>query len=381
MDQRKTNSQETKKYYDVETIEQICDYLFSTINLTRFNYTIIELESQLSILHEKQYFVSPNYAGNSCLLIFTKIKNKFVSCMINRKTLGYTKEKTDIKNLEIYPVNIKLDKNVYDGTIIDGTFTHNIRAREKMFIITDIYYLKGKKLVDASLKCKYHTIQGYIENNLKVEESSDLKFLINKLYSITYEDIIKIKSDCEQSMGIAVKGYTFYPNISNTKLIFLNQNGQPKFKKQEEVKNNNVNNNINNTSFNNKSEVKKIIENKKPNIKYICKTDEPIYAILDIRKTESVDCYNVFCCEKLDDNKIKVKKLGSAYIKDKDTSFICRSILEHKKGGKALMKCVYNQKMDKWEPIEEEKIKKLPDDLSYINKFFTILIDSDEDSE
>jgi hypothetical protein len=376
MDQRKINSHETKKNYDVETIEQICDYLFSTINLTRFNYTIIELESQLSMLYEKHYFVSPNYSGNNCLLIFTKIKNKFISCMINRKTLAYTKEKTDIKNLEIYPVNIKLDKNVYDGTIIDGTFTHNVRAREKMFIITDIYYLKGKKLVDASLKCKYHTIQGYIENNLKKEESTDLKFLINKLYPITYDNIIKIKSDCEQSMGISVKGYTFYPNISNTKLIFLNQNGQTKFKKVDEIKNNN----IINTSLN-KVEEKKIIENKKPKIKYICKTDEPIYATLDIRKTDSVDCYNVFCYEKLDDNKIKLKKLGTAYIKDKDTSFICRTILEHKKGGKALMKCVYNQKMDKWEPLEEEKIKKLPDDLNYINKFFTILIDSDEDSE
>ena len=102
--------------------QQLVNYIYNAIDISRFKYELLQYETELHQLLEKKYFLSVNFSGSNCLLIFPKIKNMNHSCLIDRKTLSYNQQKVNINNVTTYPVNLKLDREIYEGTIFDGIF-------------------------------------------------------------------------------------------------------------------------------------------------------------------------------------------------------------------------------------------------------------------
>lgn len=362
--------------YNLNITQQLINYIYSTVELSRFKYKIIEYESDLNILTKQKHFLSANFNGTNCLLVFTKIRDKFYSFMVDRKTLTYNQNQIKFDSVKIMPVNIRLDNNIYNGTIMDGIYIQNKRTNGKIFVITDIYYFNGKNLTNDDLKHKFMNVTAYLESNLKVDDKlNNIKLTINRLYEPT--EILKLITDMEKSKGFDFKGYIFYPSKSGTKLIFLNNdNKQPINKNQQ-------NENLNETELSKLVDSKNTVSNKKKYI-YICKTNETIYATLEIRKTLSPDVYNVFCTDKEiinGKNCLKLKKLGIALVPDKTCSSVCKNIFNTKLNGKALMKCKFNSEKNKWIPIEEDKQSKYPNLLSDIEKNLELIVESESDEE
>lgn len=371
------NNKNTGEIQNLDMAKEIINYLYSTIDLSKFKYKIIEYESDLLNLTKQKHYVSANFNGNNCLLIFTKIKDNYYSLMVDRKTLTYSINQIKLNSIKMYPVNIRLDNSIYDGTIIDGIFVLNKKSKSKVFIITDVYYFRGKNMMDDNIQHKFMNVTTYLENNFKHDDKmNNLILTINKLYEPT--NINKLVDDMERSKGYDFRGYVFYPDKSGTKLIFLNTD-------EDEVHTiENVKQNIKEITDQGSKKENMEMSKRKKKFKYVCKLDGPIYSTLEIRKTDFPDVYYVYCADKEiinNKNMIKIKKLGIALIPDKNTSVICKNILNSKINGKALMKCQFNSDKSKWIPLEESKSNKIPTMLYDIEKELEIVVYSDSDEE
>ena len=52
--------------------QQLVNFIYDKINLSNFKYDSLEVESELPQLISKTYYVSANFSGSSCLLVFAK---------------------------------------------------------------------------------------------------------------------------------------------------------------------------------------------------------------------------------------------------------------------------------------------------------------------
>jgi hypothetical protein len=204
--------------------KQILDYVYKT-DISKFKYKLLQYETDLQQLVLQKFYVGANFTGSNCLLIFTKINDKYCSYLIDRKTLSYTYDKIDMQKVKITKINIKLEPSIYMGTIMDGVY---ITTRdEKVFIINDIYSFRGDDFTNTQINSKLLTVVGYLNSNYsKPDKTDDIKLSVNKLYPLEktehlMNNIIPNKKD------IVAKGVCFYPEISNVKYIYLfnNDNG------------------------------------------------------------------------------------------------------------------------------------------------------------
>jgi hypothetical protein len=176
---------------------------------------------------------------------------------------------------------------------------------------------------------------------------------------------------------VQIRGITFYPHISGTKLIFLFNNDNKQIIQKQFTQNKQHNVSTNNNPINDLPKKNKI------NISYVCKTDEPIYAVLDMRKTDITDVYKLFAVEKVNkDGKeiLRTKKMGIAYIPTDKCSSLCKNVTSTKPT-RLLMKCQFIQDKNKWMPIEEELKLKVPTLITEIEKKMDIIEEADSDSE
>ena len=91
--------------YSQSAIKEIIDYIYCSLDLGNYKYSILEYDSQLSSLTQQKYYVSANFVGTNNLLIFIKIRQNFYSCMIDRKTLAYRSDQVKLDQVKIFPIN------------------------------------------------------------------------------------------------------------------------------------------------------------------------------------------------------------------------------------------------------------------------------------
>ena len=68
-----------------QTKQQLINFIYKNVNLSMFKYDTLEVESELPQLISKTYYVSANFSGSNCLLVFAKIKEKFHIFLVDRK--------------------------------------------------------------------------------------------------------------------------------------------------------------------------------------------------------------------------------------------------------------------------------------------------------
>jgi hypothetical protein len=348
----------------------IINYIYNNIELSNYKYKIIEYESDLNILLNQKHYVSANFTGTNCFMIFTKNKDKYISSIIEKKQLTYNKEQVNYDNVKIYPCNIRLDKSVYNGTIIDGIFFINKRTKEKYFIITDVFMFCGENFENDFLDNKLLIIDTFLNKTLvKDKYINNINIIVNKLYEIS--DIQTLLEDIEKSKGFETKGIVFYPEKSGVKVIFLNNTNTPTITSsptqiptqlESEIIQKKLDNNIS------------IPKNKI--IKFVAISNNTIYATFEMRKTELVDVYNLYYIEK-NNNITILKKLCIAYLPDIKVSILCKNIMESKKSGRALVKCIFNDEKGKWIPTEEDNNAKLPINIIELKNRVEIIIDEE----
>lgn len=326
--------------------ESLLKYIYNVIDLSNYKYKLIEYEYDLQLLKEKKYYVSPNYNGIHGLLVFIKIKDKFLSFIIDRKTLTYNINQIDYNKVKMIPIFYKLEENIYNGTIFDGVLLYNNIDGKKVFVINDIYYLMGKDMSKNIIINKILNISTYLETIKNDRINNNITFVSNKLYEL--KDIQQLVNMYipKSKYNRSIKGISFYSEYSGTKLIYLYNNCA-----QEIVS---VDNNI-----------EKINQIKQFNIKLNVGLKT---AIFKMKKTDIVDVYNLFLGQKINENNkklFKYKKICIAYIPTKECSFFCKNIFEH--SNELLVECNYCKEKDKWIPFKLITERKRPDLIDSIN--------------
>ena len=206
---------------DLQMKNLIISKIYEMIDLSKFKYRLIETIEDMEIFNKFEYSLSANYAGTNCLLVFLKINDTYHSFLVDRKTLSYNFSQLNLSNVNIIPIKVRIDRSIYDGTIFDGIYIENPRTGERTFIINDFYYFCGTNTTHDKLQSKIGTIAEYIPKNIKDDPLiNDILITVNRLYS--YGDIEKLVYKIIPKVnGYVIKGITFHPEISGTKLIYL----------------------------------------------------------------------------------------------------------------------------------------------------------------
>ncbi len=351
--------------------KSIIDYVYSTVDIYKFKYKLLENSSDLSNFQENKFLISANFSGFNYLLVFCKIKGRNYSCFIDRKTLSFNQAHLKYESINVIPVNYYLENNIYNGTIIDGIYIKHDKKREKIYVITDVYYFRGKSTELDKLNEKLFSIEKYLEYNLK--NNKNVILTTNKLYNL--EDIDKlIYEDIKTTRDFHIRGISFYPEISGTKLIYVFNDELDKkiLNKESTVISDDII----------KPELTKYVDKKKIIVKYTVneknKKTKEINFNLELRKTDISDVYKIYCVDEvLKNNKniLKIYKLGIAYIPTKEISIMCRDILS--KSPRAMFQCKFDESKNKWIPIKNID-SCVPDKISDIRKILDITEESEE---
>lgn len=392
-----------------ETNRELIKYIYSTVDIAQFKFDIIRYEQQLSKMISSTHFISPNYSGKNSFLVFTKIKTKYYSFMIDRRQLSYTLDKVKMDEIYVNHCNVDVDLAIYDGTILDGIYIR--RGSQHEFIVTDVYSFKGTDYTNNKLDHKLFELEMYFDNiNSQIRYIKDrinakinLEMKINKLHKLT--DIKNFLNtslkECEKTYQI--RGICFYPEQSGTKLIFLNNNGNEnnddigerisdshnRSNTHEQFPKKMIKDKDTDDNFDDLSKTvlpkEKVLQKSKNIIKqvFVSTTNEPVYAILEMQVTKTADNYKLFALEReIDGTKIKLKKcqMDIAYIPNMKKSQWCRDITTASPKGCVFVKCIWRDTKSKWEPMELKTDVKLPSLIDDIRKDIVEMEKSDSDS-
>lgn len=359
-----TDSPDTNsEYADPQIKLQLLSYLYRKLDVSRYKYRLLEFEKDLEQLKNTK-FVSPNYNGINSLLVFTKLKDKFYSFTVDRRTLRYNLKQIDLSTIKLLPINIRLDESIYDGTVIDGVILYNNpnkdRRKKKIYVINDIYMFQGNLCSAEIMTNKILNINAYLNHNYKKDNQfNNVEFIVNTFYELKDMGHLVNTNIPKSTYRNSIKGIAFFPERSGTKLIYLYSNCTD-MKKDLTV----ADNDIKSTS------PKEKVEIRKPKI--IAPT-EAIEAVFRMKQTEVVDVYSLYLSkiiEKDDKKFVKYVKYGIAYIQTVECSYFCKDLFKSEGKDVVLVKCKYIPDKNKWVPFVQAIDKKLPDNYDDVHKHF-----------
>jgi hypothetical protein len=226
------NKEFKDNYYDrfKDINRELIQYIYQTIDISQYRYDVLKYENQLNKFITGTYYVSPNFNGRNSFLVFTKMRGKYYSFLVDRKQLSYTLDKVRFDEVYIHHCNVEIDISLYNGTIFDGVYIK--RGQYHEFIITDVYIFKGADFRETKINHKLFEIEMYLKNinsqisfiRERINAKINLELRVNKLH-----DVINIRQfvnnelkQCETTHQI--KGVCFYPEVSGTKLIHISDN-------------------------------------------------------------------------------------------------------------------------------------------------------------
>ena len=162
---KKFNKKQNYQFRFINNFDEkklIIDYLFDHIPVSRLNYKIIKYEDELPILAENKFFIQPNYVGSINYLVFAKIMDRYYSVLVDKKTLGYSKERINIQKIKIMAIKVRLNKELYNGTIFEGNLVNNKVKNNNFFVINDVLYFNSLKLVNEKIYYKNLMVESFL---------------------------------------------------------------------------------------------------------------------------------------------------------------------------------------------------------------------------
>ncbi|QKF93839.1 adenylation domain of GTP-dependent mRNA capping enzyme [Fadolivirus algeromassiliense] len=357
------NHDNDNDYLDNDNIKHLLlTYIYDTIELSNYKYKLLEYEFDLPLLKEKKYYISPNYNGIQSLLVFIKIKDKFLSFIVDRKTLTYNINQIDYNKVKIIPVHYRLDESIYNGTILDGVLLYNNIDGMKHFVVNDIYYFRGKDTTADKITNKMLSFTTYLETIKEDQNMNNLIFIPNKLYELKEIQQLSNVYIPKSKYNKSIKGISFYPEFSGMKLLYLYNNCSQDNKQEDQPQKN--------TQKDQVSETPKEIRQSN-----IVVSNDNLTAIFKMKKTDTVDVYNLYIGEKSiegDKKLFKYKKIDIAYVPTKECSYFCKDAMSKSSNDGILVDCKYDNTKGKWIPYKIITDKKRPDTIDKIEHVLNI---------
>lgn len=357
--------------------QKLISYIFDNTDIFKYNFITLRKKGDEVKINTNKYIILPNYEGYNYLMVFIKNKDRFYSCLIDRKNLSYKKQELKVENIKIIPFDAYFDLDIYDGTVFDGIYYYDKNnINNKYFIINDVYMFKGQSRKNDQIKNKLIEMNSYLKFNNNPKNSINIS--VNSFYH--FKDIKEAIDDYKNNQGkIKIRGITFYPFISGTKLIYLFDNNFEEIKNKQILNNPNIISLDNNETLNyndiNFNDMEIIYDNYKLNPDFIPNKDNIILTFEVKKINPDEDIYKLSLLIPKDSNNLLNKTfiptfISYAYLPKIEHSQFMREIFKDK--NKLLLDCKYIniQNKIKWLPINISN-KKHPD---FLNDFLNYFI-------
>lgn len=347
----------------VDYKDYIIDYLYNNIDINEHRYIIIKNYNDILNIKNQYHYCISNSHGINSFIIFTKKNNTCYSYLVDRRSLSFNKQSCKIDKIRITQIKLSVDIKFYDGTIIDGIVIDNENNKinnknislKTEFMINDVFMLCGKKMTMTNYKKKMYTVKNVFDNLVKPTSQDNINLYIPKVYELNEINDLFKENFSFNSKKFNIKGISFLPEKSGTKLIYIFDKIDETFKNElikdeiRLIKNENIINDkiVNSTNITDK----KIYTFEVMNSKYI----DNIILNFEMVKTNISDIYKLYSIFQYNDTYIK-KKIGAAYIPTYELSLKCKLYFMNKDSN--IMSCKLNSKK-KWIPINIADIQKI----------------------
>lgn len=156
----------------------------------------IKTKEDLKLLFDKNFYLQYQHSGEPSFLLFLRNKDRYYSCVINKKHLTSDPRNIILDDVHIIPFDITLELKIYDNTIFDGIYYTNKETKEIKFFIQDVLLFRGENKIKDNIRNKFFELNSYLKH------FNQNKLIINEIVSI---------SEIE----------TFYKNIKDDKITGL----------------------------------------------------------------------------------------------------------------------------------------------------------------
>jgi hypothetical protein len=345
----------------------IIDYIYNKIELKEYKFIQINNSSNILDLKNSKYYISPNYGGVPSLLVFLKYDNEYHSYLIDRRSLSFKGIGNEnnanfmLNTIRMTKINLSVDIKFYDGSLFDCCLIDNVYNDQIQIIINDIFYFSNKNFLTVNYKKKIYIIKTIIDTCYKNEKHDNACLHISPVYELN-----KIKELFTDYMGpnityLNIKGITFYPKVSSTKLIYIFDRLDNQYK--EDIINNKIEIGKENNFKNEKEEKdidineddeysEKVLKFELSDITY----EKDIILNFEMRKTKKSDVYKLYSIFNINEKFYK-KKIGTPYIPSYLHTLKCKKIFE--KCESVIVECLFHPYKGLWVPQNISDIKKI----------------------
>lgn len=344
----------------------VLDYLYNKIEVSDHKYVLIKNIGDVYEMKNKKYYVSGNTCGIISFLIFMKKNDSYYSYLVDRRSISYNRNTLKKSSVRFTEIKLNVDLKLYDGTIIDGILIDSdnkivqkgVNVSNNMsFMITDVFTFCGKSLLTMNYKKKMFTINSMLSECIDKEKSktNNIELFVTRPFEINQANDLFNEYINPYIKKYNIKGLTFYPENSGTKLIYIFDKNDDKFK--NEISNGSIEININSSNEDNLqlldvSEHKKIFKFELFDPECV----DDIVLNLEMKKTGVSDVYKLFGIF-YDSQKYIKKKIGIAYIPTYELSLKCKLFFMNNET--QIMNCKFNSYKNKWIPIDIASIQKI----------------------
>ena len=305
---------------DLDFKNKIIDYLFNTIDISKYRYNLLESTQQLNFLKLNEHYVSPNFKGYNYLLIFYRYNNQPYCAAVDRKNLSYHRDKVDIKRVPIFKIKVMTSQSIFRGTIMDCKLIKN------NMIIKDCFQVMGEMLIEMDMLEKM-TYLDNIVNQFQKDYCSNFKLKINKLYRYTMLD--EVIHNIIPACSLEIQGLIFFPKQSGISIIFVEKTTH-----KVEITNNKVDLN---SSYHMIHDLKNFLLSRE----YSYETDGKKKTLL-VKKTIISDVYELY------DKCSTDEKIGIAHIPNIKISKYCYENIKDE----SMCQCIFSKDFNKWIPLK-----------------------------
>ena len=300
-----------------ELKNELLEYIYLNIDLYQFRYSILRTIEHAQQLTHQQFYITPHFHGYNYLIVFKKLTDNIVGIyLVYRIDLKFKKNEIKLSDIKIYKLNCGKgqDINHMDNTIIDGKLI--FKKEQKLFLISDIYYYCGVKLLNMKIIDKFEKYNSEINllNQILIEY---FESKIIRIYK--YSDMNDLVYNRIKNSDFKINGLVFIPQRSNRIFIYIND---------EEFENIKTSPNLD-------------IKNTVSNIKLPSNINLDERTLL-LQKTLNVDVYEVFTLDKL-------FRFGICHVPNIELSHKLRTHFET--NIQLITKCIYDNKFSKWKPL------------------------------
>jgi len=310
---------------DLDFKNKIIDYLFSTIDISKYRYNLLDSLQQLNFLKLNEHYLSPNFKGYNYFVIFYRNNNVNYCVAVDRKNLSYHRDKIDINKVVIYKIRINTSPAIFRGTILDCKMIKNI------MLIKDCFQMMGNMIIDMEMFEKMLYIDGIIMNQFQKDYCNNFTFKINKLYR--YNMLNEVVNSIIPKCNMEIQGLIFLPKKSGISIIFIDKK-QPEIAKVNIVSQSTTDT-IASSSYHMIHDMKNFLLSRNYSYETVGKKKN-----LYVERTNIIDVYNVYENNKDD-------KIGIAHIPNIKISQYCDDNIKDKE----LCQCIYHTGFNKWIPL------------------------------